>query len=58
MKNNKLNKNLGDEPVKLEFKDVIAMIIAAFEVLFPIALVFAGIMGLAFFILLKFWIKE
>ncbi|GFR35267.1 hypothetical protein [Thermobrachium celere] len=57
MKNNKLNKNLGDEPVKLEFKDVIAMIIAAFEVLFPIALVFAGIMGLAFFILLKFWIK-
>ncbi|MCX7694318.1 MAG: hypothetical protein N2Z71_01190 [Caloramator sp.] len=53
----KNNNDLNDEPVRLDFKDVLAMIIAAIEVLLPIALAFAAIMGVVFFILLKFWIK-
>jgi hypothetical protein len=53
----KNNNDLNDEPIRLGFKDVLAMIIAAIEVLLPIALLFAGIMGIVFFILLKFWIK-
>ncbi|SHE72253.1 MULTISPECIES: hypothetical protein [Caloramator] len=53
----KNNNELNDEPIRLGFKDVLAMTIAAIEVLLPIALLFAGIMGIVFFILLKFWIK-
>ncbi|GIW48960.1 MAG: hypothetical protein KatS3mg079_436 [Caloramator sp.] len=53
----KNNNDLNDEPIRLGFKDVLAMTIAAIEVLLPIALLFAGIMGIVFFILLKFWIK-
>lgn len=56
MEENK-RKTTGDEPVKLEFKDVVAMTIAAIEVLFPIALMFAAIMVVVFFVILKFWIK-
>ncbi|MCX7951600.1 MAG: hypothetical protein N2594_06570 [Clostridiales bacterium] len=56
MEDNK-KQNIGDEPVRLEFKDVVAMTIAAIEVLFPIALMFAAIMAVVFFVVLKFWIK-
>ncbi|WDC83175.1 hypothetical protein PL321_10115 [Caloramator sp. mosi_1] len=42
------NNDLNDEPVRLGFKDVLAMTIAAIEVLLPIALAFAAIMGIVF----------
>lgn len=57
MEDNKKKQVTGDEPVRLEFKDVVAMTIAAIEVLFPIALMFAAIMAVVFFVILKFWIK-
>lgn len=51
------NQNFNDEPVKLEFKDVLAMIIAAIEIVFPLALLFCGIMGFVFFVVVKLWLK-
>jgi ABC-type multidrug transport system permease subunit len=52
------NKNKhNDNDVKLEFKDIIAIIIAQFQVLIPIVLIVGLVFGLILFILTKFWMK-
>jgi ABC-type multidrug transport system permease subunit len=52
------NKNKhNDNDDKLEFKDIIAIIIAQFQVLIPIALIAGLVFGVILFILTKFWMK-
>jgi ABC-type multidrug transport system permease subunit len=53
----KHNDNDNDNNVKLEFKDIIAIIIAQFQILIPIVLIAALMFGVIFFLLTKFWMK-
>jgi hypothetical protein len=46
-----------DNNVKLEYKDIIAIMIAQFEILIPIVLIGSLVFGLIFFTLTKFWMK-
>lgn len=45
----------NEEKTTFTWKDVIALIIAQFEIVMPIALVAVGIMALLIFLLLKFF---
>lgn len=47
----------NEEKPKLGFKDLLAIMIAQFEILMPIAIGAAVIMGLVLLFLLKVWIK-
>jgi len=46
---------IADDPNCLEFKDVLAMIIAMFQMVLPIAMAFMGV-ALLMMIIFKWWI--
>jgi ABC-type multidrug transport system permease subunit len=50
----KNNKKISND-VKFESKDLIAIIIAQFQILIPIVLIAAVVFGVIFFVLTKFW---
>lgn len=51
-------KNINDGNVpKITKKDLLAFMIAQFEILMPIAVIFAGGMGLILFLITKFGLK-
>lgn len=43
--------------IKLEYRDVIAMVIASYKIVLPIALIFAGGFALLLFLCTKVWLK-
>ena len=49
------NSNKINNDVKLEAKDLIAIIIAQFQILIPIVLIAAVVFGVIFFVLTRFW---
>jgi hypothetical protein len=48
----------GEMPLRVGWKDVLAIMIAQFEILMPMALGAIGIMSLLVFLLLRVWIKS
>ena len=51
------NKERSEEPVRLEWKDVVAIMIAQFEILAPIVLGAVVVMTLLMLFFMKVWIK-
>jgi hypothetical protein len=51
------DKNKLEEPIKLEWKDILAIMIAQFQILAPIALGAIIVMTLLMVFFLKVWIK-
>ena len=47
----------NENDVKLEFKDIIAIMIAEFQILVPIILIGALVFALIFYVISKFWMK-
>jgi hypothetical protein len=50
-------KNNFEEPIKLEWKDIAAIMIAQFQILIPLALGAVVIITLIMLFLMKVWLK-
>lgn len=53
-----LNKIDSDEKVKIGIKDVIAIMIAQFQILFPLAIGAAVIITLVMLFIMKVWFRQ
>lgn len=53
----KNNSYENGDNVKLTKKDLIAIMIAQFEIMMPLIILLCGVMFAVFYLLMKFWIK-